>query len=91
MSAIITLAMLLFGFVVMYLWSANRADVRIKDEVQIELGRVQAVMTTTRTGIKLYRDIAVQAPTTYKWKWQSPQFKVLPGEAHGTFDERLNV
>ena len=30
-----------------------------------------------------FRSIACQAPTTYRWKWTKPRFKLLPAAAHG--------
>ena len=31
------------------------------------------------------RDVGAQAQCTYKWKWETPRFYVLPDESTGAF------
>ena len=49
-----------------------------KEKVESSVKKNKPVKITTR-------DVGIQAQCTYKWKWETPRFHVLPDESTGAF------
>ena len=51
---------------------------KAENSVAVKKDKQNTVKITTR-------DVGIQAQCTYKWKWETPRFHVLPEESTGAF------
>ena len=58
--------------------ACTRARRSKEEKVESSVKKDKQVKITTR-------DVGIQAQCTYKWKWETPRFHVLPDESTGAF------
>ena len=72
------------------MWEFSKAVLALWTEKLLKVTGLRAKSNqedkkTNKRGKKMTRDVGVQSPCTYRWKWEQPRFVPLPEAAAGAF------
>ena len=74
--------------VIILMWEVSKSIMRSGSETFLKATGLRAKnkeKETTKQSKKRTRDVGVQAPCTYKFKWEQPRFVPLPEDSAGAF------